>query len=179
VYAGHAGIALYVNSRRPRVALALLVPVAFGPDWVQWLIAVFAGNRNASLSHSLASVVVGATLAGGGYWLATRSRPGALIVWLTYLSHWPADFITAKKALWPNSRDFGLSLYQHPALDIVVESLFVLLCWAAYRRSLSAEARAKPVGWAIPVGLVALQIGFALIQNPAVKDPLRQMMLGN
>ena len=51
-----------------------------------------------------------------------------------------------------------------------------LLCWTAYRRSLSPEARAKRIGWLIPVGLVALQIGFALIQNPAVKRPLRQLL---
>ena len=97
-------------------------------------------------------------------------------MWLTYLSHWPADFITAAKAIWPNGPAFGLHLYQYPTLDVVVESLVIALCWAAYHRSLPPSARKKPIGWAIPLGLVAFQIGFALIQNPAIKEPLKQMI---
>lgn len=176
MYAGHAGLALYANSRRPSLSVALLVPVAFAPDWIQWTLAALGGPRNPSISHSLLSVLIGATVVAGVYWGVSRSRADAAILWLMYLSHWAADFITAAKAIWPNSREFGLNLYQHPVLDVLVESLVVMLCWAAYRRSLEPEAREKRVGWLIPGGLVALQIGFALIQNPAVKDPLRQML---
>jgi hypothetical protein len=176
VYAGHAGLALVAKSRRPRVPIALLVPVAFAPDWIQWILSALGISRNASISHSLVSVIAGACVVAGTYWIATRSGPDALIVWLTYLSHWPADFITAAKAIWPNGPALGLSLYQHPGLDVVVETLLVALCWATYRRSLPPSARAKPIAWAIPLGLVALQIGFALIQDPSIKDPLRQMI---
>jgi hypothetical protein len=176
VYAGHAGLALFAKSRRPRVPIALLVPVAFAPDWIQWTLAALGISRNPSLSHSLLSMLAGATVVGVAYWIATRSPADALLVWLTYLSHWPADFITAMKAIWPNGPEFGLNLYQHPAADVVVETLVIAVCWAAYRRSLSPSARTKLIGWSIPVGLVALQIGFALIQNPAIKEPLKQMM---
>jgi hypothetical protein len=176
VYAGHAGLALYAKSRGPRVPIALLVPVAFAPDWIQWTMAALGVTRNPSISHSLASIVAGATIVGVGYWLATRSRTDALIVGLIYLSHWPADFVTAAKAIWPNSREFGLNLYREPALDVVVESLVIVLCWMAYRRSLDRAAKNKVVGWLIPVGLIGLQIGFALIQNPAIKEPLKQMI---
>jgi len=176
VYAGHAGLALLAKSRRPRVPIALLVPVAFAPDWIQWTLTALGISANPSLSHSLLSVVAGATIVAGIYWAVTRSRADAAIVFLVYLSHWPADFITAEKAIWPNSPDFGLNLYQQPALDVVIESLFVLLCWAAYRRSLPRDARRRRIGWTIPVGLVALQAAFALIQNPAVKEPLKQMI---
>jgi hypothetical protein len=176
VYAGHAGLALFASSRRPRVSLALLVPVAFAPDWIQWTLAETGVSRNPSISHSLVSVVAGATIVAVLYGLTVGSRAGAVIVWLTYLSHWPADFITAVKAIWPNGPDVGLNLYQYPAWDIVVESIVVVLCWAAYRRSLTDTARRRVVAWAIPVLLVGLQIGFALIQNPAVKEPLKQMI---
>jgi hypothetical protein len=176
VYAGHAGLALYAKSRRPRVSIALLVPVAFAPDWIQWVLAAIGASNNPSISHSLLSTLIGATAVGGAYWLVSRSRADAAIVWLTYLSHWPADFITATKALWPNGPEFGLRLYQYPALDVVVESVVVILCWLAYRRSLPHRGRRQFVGWAIPVGLIALQIAFALIQNPAIKEPLKQMV---
>jgi len=176
VYAGHAGLALYAKSRRPGVAIALLVPVAFAPDWIQWTLAELGISRNSSISHSLVSVGIGACLVACAYWLVTRSTADAAIVGLTYLSHWPADFITAVKAIWPNGPEFGLTLYQYPAVDVVVESLVILLCWLAYRRSLEASAKNKVVAWLIPLGLVALQVGFAVIQNPSVKEPLKQMI---
>jgi hypothetical protein len=176
VYAGHAGLALYAKSRRPGVAIALLVPVAFAPDWIQWALAELGISRNPSLSHSLVSVVIGACLAACAYGLVTRSTADAAIVGLTYLSHWPADFITGVKTIWPNGPEFGLILYQYPAVDVVVESLVILLCWIAYRRSLEPSAKNNVAAWLIPLGLVALQLGFALIQNPAVKEPLKQMI---
>jgi hypothetical protein len=176
VYAGHAALALVAKRFAPRVPIAVLVPMAFAPDWVQWTIAAAGGPLNPSLSHSLVSVLIGATVAAAVYWAIARSRWDALVVWLTYVSHWPADFVTAIKALWPNGPAVGLDLYRYPAADVVVESIVVLLCWIVYRRSLASEARTKRIGWLIPVGLLALQIGFVVIQNPAVKQPLRQML---
>jgi hypothetical protein len=176
VYAGHAGLALVATSRRPRVPIAVLVPVAFAPDWIQWTLGALGITQNPSISHSLVSVLFGATVIGAAYWGVARSFAAGAIVWLTYLSHWPADFITALKPIWPNGREFGLNLYQHPALDVVVESIFVVACWVVYQRSLSVEARGRRTGWLIPVGLVALQIGFVVIQMPEVKEPIRQMI---
>jgi hypothetical protein len=178
VYAGHAGIGLFATSRRPRVSIALLVPVAFAPDWIQWMLATLGVTRNSSISisHSLVSIVVGATAVAAGYWAVSRSNAGAAIVWLTYLSHWPADFITGVKPIWPGGRGFGLNLYQYPVIDAVIESLLVIACWVAYRRSLPVDGTARRMSWLIPVGLVALHIGFILIQMPQVKDPIRQMI---
>ena len=176
MYAGHAALALVAKSLRPRVPMAVLVPVAFAPDWIEWLLSTLGGVQNPSLTHSLLSVIVGATIVATIYWGVSGSRADAVIVWLTYFSHWPADFVTAAKAIWPNSREFGLNLYQDPTLDVIFESLFVILCWMTYRRSLPAPANEKLIGWAIPVGLIAFQIGFMLIQYPAIHDPIRQLL---
>lgn len=176
MYAGHAGLALVATSRRPRVPIALLVPVAFAPDWIEWLLGALGITQNPSISHSLVSVLLGATVIAAAYWGVARSFAAAAIVWLTYLSHWPADFITAVKPIWPNGPEIGLNLYQHPMVDVVVESLFVLVCWIVYQRSLSADARGRRTGWLIPVGLVAFQIAFFVIQMPEVKGPIRQMI---
>lgn len=176
MYAGHAGLALYGKTFRPRVPMAVLVPVAYAPDWIQWLLTAAGGPHNPSISHSIVSVIIGATIAAGIYWGVSKSAADAAIVGLTYLSHWPADFITGSKAIWPNGPEVGLNLYQHVAADVIVESIVVVLCWLAYRRSLPEASKAKLLDWAIPVGLIAFQIGFVLIQYPAIHDPIRQIL---
>jgi membrane-bound metal-dependent hydrolase YbcI (DUF457 family) len=177
VYAGHAALALLAKGIRPRISLAVLVPVAFGPDWIEWMLSA-AGRENRALSHSLVSVAVCATLVASVYWLFTRATADAVVVWLTYASHWPADFITGIKPTWPGGPDVGLLLYTNPVLDTIVEWTVVVLCWLVYRRSLPTENRNRPLVYAVPVLLCALQIGFHAIQNPEVKDPLREIIGG-
>ncbi len=176
MYAGHAGLALYAKTLRPRVPMAVLVPVAYAPDWIQWLLAAAGGPRNPSISHSLVSVILGATIVAGLYAVVSRSRADAAIVWLTYFSHWPADFVTGSKAIWPNGPEVGLNLYHYATTDVILESIVVVLCWLAYRRSLPPASRERLVGWAIPAGLIAFQIGFVLIQYPSIHDPIRQIL---
>jgi hypothetical protein len=93
-----------------------------------------------------------------------------------YFSHWPADFITGMKAIWPNGPEVGLNLYHYVIADVVLESIVVVLCWLAYRRSLPPANQGKLIDWAIPVGLIAFQIGFVLIQYPSIHDPIRQIL---
>src|SRR5829696_6609090 len=107
MYAGHAALALLAKARRPRVPLALLVPLAFAPDWVEGIAAAL-GRHNRMISHSLVSVGIGATLFAAIYWLVTRSAADAAAVRLTYVSHWPADFITGIKPTWPGGPMVGL-----------------------------------------------------------------------
>ena len=84
------------------IPLALLVPVAFAPDWIEWFARRRSGHDNRELSHSLVSVAIGATLVALG--LLARARGSAATrscVWLLYASHWAADFITGLKPTWP------------------------------------------------------------------------------
>jgi hypothetical protein len=175
VYAGHAAIALLSKGLRPRVPMAVLVPVAFGPDWIEWTLTL-AGRPNRMLSHSLVSVVLCATLVGLAYWSFSRSARDAGVVWLTYFSHWPADFITAVKPTWPGGPEVGLGLYANPVADIVVECAVVVACWLVYRRSLPPAARKSRLGLLVPLGLMTMQVGFHVIQDPEVRAPLRDMI---
>jgi membrane-bound metal-dependent hydrolase YbcI (DUF457 family) len=168
LYAGHAALATLAKGARPRIPIALLVPVAFAPDWIEWFFDA-AGNRNREISHSLISVGIGATLVALIYFLATRIRVDAVAVWLTYVSHWPADFITGLKPTWPGGPWVGLFLYSRPVLDTVVESLVVLVCWLIYRRSLPDEARNRSVGLLIPLGLIVMQMAFLATMVPALR----------
>ena len=177
MYAGHAAIALLVKGIRPRISLAVLVPVAFAPDWVEWFFGL-AGQENRQLSHSLISVGIGATIVALIYWAFKRSASDAAIVGLVYVSHWPADFVTGVKPTWPGGPDVGMFMYGHPFVDIALEASLVVLCWLVYRRSLPATSRNRPIGLLIPVGLIAMQFGFHAVQKPEVKGPLHDIIDG-
>jgi hypothetical protein len=159
---------MLAKSARPRIPMALLVPVAFAPDWIEWFFDP-TGHRNREISHSLVSIGIGATIFAFGYLLATGDRISAGVVWLTYASHWPADFITGLKPTWPGGPMVGLFLYRHPIADTIVESLIVLACWLAYRASLPPASRNRAVGFLVPIGLIAMQIAFFATTNPALR----------
>ena len=162
MYVGHAALATLAKGRRPRIPIALLVPVAFAPDWVEWIADAF-GDHNRVLSHSLVSVGIGATVVALVYWLTSRSAADAAVLWLAYASHWPADFITGMKPTWPGGPTVGLMLYDHALWDVIVESVLVVLCWLYYRRSIPLEARRRSVVFLIPLGMIGMQILFGAV----------------
>ncbi len=165
MYVGHAALALLAKSKRPKLSVALLVPVAFAPDWLKWIFERL-GHANRELSHSLISVGIGATLVAICYFAGTRDGRSATVLWLVYASHWPADFITGIKPTWPGGPNVGLLLYAHPLGDMVLESALVVVCWLSYRRSLAPVARQRAVATLIPLGLIGLQVIFQAIQSP-------------
>ena len=170
MYTGHSALALVAKSRRPAIALALLIPVAFAPDWLKVLFS-FLGHENRQLSHSLVSVGIGATLVALLYFAWSRSAADAGVLWLTYASHWPADYLTGIKPTWPGGPNVGLLLYNVPYADVTMESALVVICWFIYRRSLPVESRRRAVTFLIPLGLIGLQILFdALNQYPALAE---------
>ena len=86
MYAGHAALATLAKSFRVRVPMALLVPVAFAPDWIEWLCDA-AGYGNREISHSLVAVGIGACLTSLVYYLVTREPTDCLL----YTSPSPRD----------------------------------------------------------------------------------------
>jgi len=175
VYIGHVALAMGAKGVRPRIPIAVLVPVAFAPDWIEWMLAA-VGRHNRELSHSLVSVGVGATVVALLYWMASKSPRDAAVVWLTYVSHWPADFITGFKPTWPGGPVVGLGLYGNPVADVLIESSLIVICWLIYRRSLPPKPRSTKVGWLMPAGLMAMQVAFYAIQNPEVKEQVREVI---
>lgn len=159
MFVGHAALALFAKATRSRVALAVLVPVAFAPDVIE-LVADAFGHHNREISHSLVSVGIGATVVALLYWLVNRGAADAVVVWLTYVSHWPADYITGLKPTWPGGPMAGLLLYTRPTADAWLECALVVLCWMAYRQSLPSAARRRPILLLVPVGLITMQLAF-------------------
>lgn len=165
MYVGHAGLAALLKGKRPRVPIALLVPVAFAPDWIDSFLHV-VHHPNAIVSHSLVSVGIGATVCGLLYWLWSRNAGDGLVVWLAYASHWPADFITGVKPTWPGGPVLGLGLYSRPGWDLAIESGLVVICWLVYRTSLPVQSRRRAIGLLIPLGLIGMQVVFEALQSP-------------
>src|SRR6185436_18464497 len=173
MYAGHAAIALMVKGRRPHMPIGVLVPVAFGPDWIAWVFDLL-GRHNEIISHSLVSVGVGSALCAFAYFFATRSRGDALAIAATYASHWSLDFITGLKPTWPGGPEVGLLLYDRRGANFLLESVVVVMCWLVYRAMLSPSRRR--VALLIPAGLIALQAGVILIQLPAINGPIKERL---
>lgn len=165
MYAGHAGLALYVKAKRPRIPLALLIVAAFGPDWIEWFVGAKGQDTTAAFaSHSIPAVVIGAVVVAGAYAVVRGDAEGrreALAIALLYLAHWGVDFITGIKPTWPGGPMVGLKLYDHAAADFVLEAIVVLACARVYVRSLGGRARGLAA--ALPAaGLLALQLAFNL-----------------
>lgn len=167
MFTGHAALAMGAKGARPRIPIALLVPIAFAPDWVEWICKLF-GWESRFASHSLVSVFIGASIVAIAYGFTARSVADGGMLGLTYLSHWAADFLTGDKPTWRGGPNVGLMLYAHPLRDVVLESALILVCWLIYRRSLPTESRLRMIGWLVPIGLIAMQIGFEAIQYPSL-----------
>lgn len=163
MYIGHAGLALLAKSRSQRLSLALLVAVAFAPDWIEWALGAKRGytTRATLLSHSIPAVAVGATVVAVGALLARRTRGESLTLFLLYVSHWLVDFVTGRKPTWVHGPAVGLTLYDHPALDFVLESAIAVACAIAYIRTLPPGRRRIPA-WTVVAVLVLLQAAFNL-----------------
>ena len=70
------------EGRTPAHPIGLLVPVAFAPDWIEWVFDAI-GHRNREISHSLVSVGIGATLVALVYLIGDAPASDAAVVWLT------------------------------------------------------------------------------------------------
>jgi membrane-bound metal-dependent hydrolase YbcI (DUF457 family) len=165
VYAGHAALALVAKAKRRAIPIAILVPVAFAPDWIKVVLS-YLGHENRAYSHSLVAVGLGATIVAVLYYIYSRSGTDAAVLWLTYASHWPADYITGIKPTWPGGPQVGLLLYTHLLVDVIVESVLVVICYLVYRRSLPEASRKRAIGWLIPLGLIGMQLLFAAVHAP-------------
>ncbi|HEX5830940.1 MAG TPA: hypothetical protein VFY16_08175 [Gemmatimonadaceae bacterium] len=157
---GHVGLALVGASQRPRVPLTLLVAVSFGPDLVQIALGASGiGDPGELRSHALAPAVLWASGVALLYHLVSRDARAAGLLFLVYLSHLPADYITGHKPSWPSGPTIGLGWYAQPILDFTVEALVLLYGYVLWRRTATPH-RARTTS--ILAVLLLLQLLFDL-----------------
>jgi hypothetical protein len=156
VYAGHAAVALALRWREPRLPIVPLVLACYGPDWVE--VALMLPNPQAGVetyTHSLPSMLLGAALVTVLWKLARR--PGASVLGIAWLLHWPADLFTGRKPVILPAPLIGLDLYRLPLADFVLEAMVVAIGCAIYARGAPKRAESRRVIVILGAALIALQ----------------------
>ena len=115
MFLGHLAVGFASKRVAPQTSLGLLVAAPLALDLL-WPFFLALGWERVSIdpqataftplsfdhypwSHSLLMAVVWGLLLGGGYWLVTRYRPGAVILFVGVVSHWVFDWITHRPDL--------------------------------------------------------------------------------
>jgi hypothetical protein len=178
MFIGHYAVGFASKRFAPRASLGVLIAA---PILLDLLFPVFliAGWESAKIvpadtkflrlsldnypwSHSLVAAVLWGVLFALLYWVLTRDRIAALVIWFGVVSHWVLDFITHRPdmPLVPGgAARVGLSLWSSTAGTVVVEGLLFIAGIWLYARTTRAKDR---IGrWAF-WGLVAFLALFYL-----------------
>jgi hypothetical protein len=156
VIAGHLGFAGAVHAARRDSSLGWLLIAVMTPDLVDGLFALGRTcNPHGLYSHTLPAAALIAAVTGAiAYFATDRRATGALCVLMT-LSHLPLDYVTGRKLFWPGGELLGLSLYDKPLADFVLEGAMAVGGWWLVRRGPNAPRWAS--GWLALGALLALQ----------------------
>lgn len=160
MYAGHAALALVLRSRYPDVAMLPLAAACYGPDLIETAFMIPTPRAGMAVyTHSIPALVIGALLAAGTYALFTKRRGDALAIFLGWMLHWPADFLTGLKPILGLETRVGLDLYHLPFADFALETACVVAACAVYARRFAPAARERR--WVVALGcaLIMLQAG--------------------
>lgn len=178
MFIGHFAVGFASKSAAPRTSLLWLLAAPQLAD-ILWPVFLLLGWEHVRIdpratrfspldlydfpwSHSLAALVVWATIFAGLYWLATRYRPGAVVLWFGVISHWVLDWIThrADMPLYPGSPRYGLRLWDSIAGTMIVELAMLAAGVWLYARATRARDRIGRYGFvAYIVFLLVLYIG--------------------
>jgi hypothetical protein len=173
MYGGHIGIALAGKGYRATIPLGLLLVASQLPDWADAVVCAsgIESPPSGMLSHSLPAVAVLAAALALLYYAVARDLAASAFVAAIVVSHAVADYATGLKPTWPGGPLIGLRLYQHPALDFLLEASVIVIGWAIYRRSFPGERRASnPVNLLLACLLLlqlAASVSFSLF--PGIK----------
>jgi hypothetical protein len=178
MFIGHSALGFASQRITPRVGLGILIAAPNLLDLL-WPIFLLLGIEHVRIapgntkmtpldlydypwSHSLAMSIVWGTLFAVGYWLFTRYAAGAVIAGLLIISHWVLDFLVHRPdlPLWPGGPRVGLGLWNHPALEITIESLMYVGGIALYLRATRARDRiGSIVLWLFVLFLASIYVG--------------------
>lgn len=122
------------------------------------------------ISHSLLMALVWSVLLGVVYLMRRRSRTGALVLGAAVFSHWVLDWITHRPDLQiaPGAAArVGLGLWNHPTLEVMLESAMFAAAVILYATQTRARDRQGIWGF---LGFVAF-IMFIWVGNVAGPQP--------
>lgn len=178
MFIGHFAVGFASKSVAPRTSLAWLMAAPQLAD-ILWPVFLLLGWEHVRIdpsatrfspldlydfpfSHSLAALAVWATIFAGIYWIVTKYRTGAVVLWFGVISHWVLDWITHRPdmPLYPGGPRFGLRLWDSIAGTMIVElAMFCAGVWL-YARATKPRDRIGRYGFAAYVILMlVLYIG--------------------
>ena len=114
-------------------------------------------------SHGVYVVGAMALVLAVVYVIATRDVIGCVIVALMVASHYGLDYFTGIKPTWPGGPLIGLSLYDRPVADLVLEGVTILIGWLLYRRTFPRALRNDKRVYAVLFSLFAFQIAAGVV----------------
>jgi membrane-bound metal-dependent hydrolase YbcI (DUF457 family) len=178
MFIGHFAVGFASKSAAPRTSLLWLMIAPQVAD-ILWPVFLLLGWEHVRIdpaatrfspldlydypwSHSLVALAVWATVVAGLYWVATRYRRGALVLWFGVLSHWVLDWITHRPdmPLYPGSPRYGLRLWNSIPGTMIVEIAMLAIGVWLYARTTKPRDRVGRYGFAAyVVFLFAAYIG--------------------
>jgi membrane-bound metal-dependent hydrolase YbcI (DUF457 family) len=172
MFIGHFAVGFAGKSFAPRASLAVLLAAPLLLD-ILWPFFVLFGWEKVRIdpgntaftpfdfisypwSHSLLMSIVWATLFASIYYLATRYRPGALVVWVGVVSHWVLDWISHGRdmPLYPGSTRLGLGLWNSIPGTMAVELVMFAVGVGMYVAVTRARDRVGRYGFVAYVALL-------------------------
>ena len=175
MFVGHFAVALAGKRVAPKMSLGTLI---FGAQFLDliWPPLVLLGLERFHIdvaatkatplafdaypiSHSLLMAIVWAVLIGGVYGARKRYRIGALMLGVAVFSHWFLDWITHRPDLQlaPGiSTRVGLGLWNHPALEVTIETAMYVAAVAIY--AVQTRARDRRGTWGFVLFLAFLSL---------------------
>ena len=175
MFIGHNAVGFASKSLAPRTSLGLLMaaPMLLDLLWPVFLLLDIEHVRfdagataftkldfyNYPWTHSLLMAVVWGLLFGGAYWLKTRYKRGAIVLFAGVVSHWVLDFVTHRPdlPLYPGGPKVGLGLWNSVPGTIVVELILFAAGLAFYLRATRARDRIGSIAlWALVIFLLLI-----------------------
>lgn len=189
MFLGHFGLGFAGKRVAPALSLGALFLAVQWADLLFWILALAGiehfridpGNTRMTpmdfsdypYSHSLLGLLLWGLLIGGLYGLLRRNRAAMLVCATGVVSHWLLDALVHRQdmPLWPfpggGGPKVGLSIWNHPALTVILELLVYGLGIAVYIRTTRATDRTGTWAlWSLIVFLAAAWAGSVLGPPP-------------
>lgn len=189
MFLGHFGLGFAGKRVAPALSLGALFLAVQWADLLFWILALAGiehfridpGNTRMTpmdfsdypYSHSLLGLLLWGLLIGGLYGLLRRNRAAMLVCATGVVSHWLLDALVHRPdmPLWPfpggGGPKVGLSIWNHPALTVILELLVYGLGIAVYIRTTRATDRTGTWAlWSLIVFLAAAWAGSVLGPPP-------------
>jgi hypothetical protein len=190
MFLGHFGLGFAGKRVAPALSLGALFLAVQWADLLFWVLALAGiehfridpGNTRMTpmdfsdypYSHSLVALLLWGLLIGGLYGLLRKNRAAALVCAAGVVSHWLLDALVHRPdmPLWPvpgagGGPKVGLSIWNHPALTVILELLVYGLGIAVYVRTTRATDRTGTWAlWSLIVFLFAAWVASVLGPPP-------------